>query len=317
MKKNIIIDVDMGSDDYSCVVVAIKSKKINIKGISLVHGNTIMKNVERNIFKTLDICGKLGKIKVYKGLSEPLKVYAENTDDNAHGQNGFSDVKYETIEGNIESINSVDWMIKEVNSNPKKITVVAVGPLTNIAAAIIKDKNFSKNVKQLVIMGGANNYGNITPYAEFNFYKDPYAAQVVLNSGIKNIVVIGFDITKNVCFDLKLENILKNSKNYEEKFFYDITRATAKLDREKGIEGATMSDPITICYLLNKNVIKLKKCNMEISLDKNERLGESIIDYKKKSNCKIAIDVNSKKCKRIIFNTMFPKIEDKLNRVIK
>lgn len=310
--KRIIIDTDMGSDDYVAIQLAMLSKKIKVEGISLVHGNTSMQNVKQNIFKTLEMINKNGKVKVYEGLSSNLKKYVKEDDDNAHGSNGFSDVQYDLVEGKIESLNAIDWMIDLVNNNPKKISIIAIGPLTNIASAILKNKDFAKNLKSLIIMGGAENFGNITPYAEFNFYKDPYATSVVFESEIKNIVMIGFNITKEVTLNSNLEAMLLNSNDEKAKFLYDITRSSAELDRWKNkADGAIINDAINICYLINKKVLKLKKGKVEIELENLERLGESKVYYDKEFNCNIAVGVNNKKCIDIIFNTLMPKIYKK------
>lgn len=310
--KRIIIDTDMGSDDYVAVQLAMLSKKIKVEGISLVHGNTSMENVKQNIFKTLEMINQNNQVKVYEGMSTNLKKYVKEDDDNAHGSNGFSDVKYDIVPGTIESTNAIDWMIDLVNRNPKKISIVAIGPLTNIASAILKNDDFAKNIKSLIIMGGAENFGNITPYAEFNFYKDPYATSVVFESGIKNITMIGFNITKEVTLNSNLEKMLLNSNDEKAKFLYDITRASADLDRWKNkADGAIINDAINICYLIDKKVLKLKKGRVEIELNNIERLAESKIFYDKEFNCNVAIGVNSKRCTDIIFKTLMPKIYKK------
>lgn len=316
MKKRIIIDTEMGSDDYIAVQMALLSKKINVEGITLGVGNTTIENVRRNTFKTLDMIGKNNTVKVYEGKTESLKDFHVITDDFAHGNNGFSDVVYETIPGKIEKQNAIDWMIETVNKNPKKITLVAIGSLTNIASAILKDKSFAKNIKEIIIMGGAINFGNITPYAEFNFYKDPTAADIVFSAGIKNIVMIGFDITKYVTITTKLENLFKNSNNEKAKFIFDITRTLADIDRrETKVDGAIINDAINICYLLNKKVLKLKKANIKIVLDNMEHLGESkIIDGK--PNCKIAVDINSKLCTYMIFSTLLPELKKEIKKLL-
>jgi len=310
--KRIIIDTDMGSDDYIAVQLAMLSKKIKVEGISLVHGNTTIFNVKRNIFKTLDMIDKLDEVKIYEGMSTNIKNFGKEDNDNAHGSNGFSDVVYETVEGKIESTNAIDWMIDLVKNSPKKISIVAIGPLTNIASAILKDSEFAKNIKSLIIMGGAENFGNITPYAEFNFYKDPYAASVVFNSKIKDIVMIGFNITKEVTINTELEKMLLDSNDSKAKFIYDISRASAELDRNKNkVDGAIINDAINICYLLDKTVLKLKKVKVEIELDDMERLGESKVYYNKDYNCNLAVGVNRQKCIKKIFKTLLPNVYKK------
>lgn len=307
--KRIIIDTDMGSDDYIAIQLAALSKKIKLEGISLVYGNTDMKNVKRNVFKTLDMINMLGKFKVYEGEATGLDKESFDPNYSAHGSNGFSDTKYDDVGGNIEATNAIDWMIDLVNNNPKKIIIVAIGPLTNIAKAILKDREFVKNIKQLIIMGGAENFGNITPYAEFNFYKDPKAAKIVFESGIKDVKLIGFNVTKKVTFDESLEQKFMNSDDDNAKFIYSITRDTAKLDREETkVDGAIINDAVNICYLINKRSLKLKKAFVEIETEDLVRIGESKVYYTKKTNCEIAKDVDAKLCKKIIFNTICPKI---------
>ena len=305
MKKRIIIDTDMGADDYIAIQLALLSKDINVEGVSLVHGNTTMDNVKKNVFKTLDMINMNNKVKVYEGESNPLYNYDVNTKDNAFGSNGFSDVLYDDVKGTIEKESAINFMIDKVNNNPNEISIVAIGPLTNIAKAIMTNKNFSKNIKELIIMGGAENYGNITEYAEFNFYNDPMACKIVFSSGIKNIIMIGFNVTKKVTINMLLEAKLKNANNKNANFIYDITRDSAKLDKEKNnTDGAIISDAINICYLIDNNILSLKEANVKIITEKNDHLGESVVSYDDNTNCMIADDVDSKKCLDIIFNTI-------------
>ena len=317
MKKRVILDLDMGFDDTVCLWLAMLHKKINVDGITLVHGNTSMDNIKKNIFKALDMINQNKKVKVYEGESSPLQDFKVNTDDFAHGSNGFSGLIYDPIPGIIEKENAVDFLIEHVNNNPNKISIIAVSPLTNIAKAIQKNKDFAKNIKELIIMGGAENYGNITPYAEFNFYKDPKAANIVFNSGIKNIVTIGFNVTKKVTFDFQLEALLNNPYNKQGKFLYDISRSCAMLNiSQDGTDGAIINDAINICYLLNPKLLKLEKANIQIELEDKEKLGMCKITNDN-PNCLLAKDVDEKKCKYLIFTTLFPELNEQIKSIIK
>ena len=316
MKKRIILDLDMGFDDTVCLWLAMMHKSIKVEGITLVHGNTTMTNVKKNVFKALDMIKQNGNVKVYEGESSPLSSYGVNTDDFAHGSNGFSGLIYEEIPGIIEKQNAVDFLIEHVNNNPNKISIVAVSPLTNIAKAIQKNKDFAKNVKEIIIMGGAENYGNITEYAEFNFYKDPDAAHIVFNSGIKNIVMIGFNATKKLTFDFKLEALLNTPFNPKGKFLYDISRSCAQMNIEYDeTDGAIINDALNICYLINPKLINTKKAKVEIELKDQERLGESKI-YHDTPNCLVATDIDAKKCKYLVFSTIFPELTSLLKELI-
>lgn len=304
MKKRIIIDADMGSDDYIAVQMAILSKKFKTEGISLVFGNSSMDNVKKNLFKTLDMIGHNNKIKIYEGESSPIKDFGKIRRDNAFGYNGLGDVSYKEASGKIENKDAISWMIEKVNNNPNKISIIALGPLTNIAKAIKKDNNFSKNIKELIVMGGSERFGNITPYAEFNFYNDPEAVNIVYNSGIKNIITIGWNVAVNVPITSDYEEFLKTSNNKNANFLYDITRVTSELDKKYG--GTIISDALTICYLLDKKSLVFKKANMTINSDDNDHLGESTFDYNEPYNCMNALSLDKKRVYKLVFNTLFP-----------
>lgn len=315
MKKRIIIDGDMGSDDYIAIHLAILSKKFKIEGFSLVYGNASMDNVKNNLFKCLDDIGYKDKFKIYEGESHPIKDLGYNRKDNAFGSDGLGDVSYDKVYGIIEPINSIDWMIDTVNKNPNKISIVALGPLTNIAKAIEKDKSFANNIKELIVMGGSEGFGNITPYAEFNFYNDPYAVKTVYSAGIKSIVNIGWNIAVKVPITKEYEDLLKDSKDKNANFIYDITRKTAEIDKEYG--GAIISDPITICYLLDRTCISFKDAKMNIEIIDMDKISQTIFDYNDPANCKNAVDLDKRKIYKIIFGTLFKKDKKKLKELLR
>ena len=206
--RKIIIDCDPGSDDAFALALAIKSNVFDIRGITIVEGNVSLEDCARNTFKILNLCGK-DDIPVYKGLKSESNSSVDAM--NVHGNNGLGGVEYEKIRRRVKSMSAIDYLIEEVNSNPKEITVIALGALTNIAAAIKKDKLFAKNVQELVIMGGSSKEGNITPVAEFNFYKDPVAADIVLKTKFESILVFGWNVTTTMPLLKKYEKKLYSS----------------------------------------------------------------------------------------------------------
>lgn len=308
MKEKIIIDTDMGGDDYIALQLAILSEKYDVLGVTTLYGNTSLENATKNTFKALDMIGYVDKIKVYKGYDEPLKDYGLITKDNAFGENGFSGVMYEEIKKEAEEKNAVDYLIDEVNNNPGEITIVAIGPLTNVAAAIKKDKNFSKNIKELMIMGGSETIGNITPEAEFNFYNDPVAADIVFKSKIK-ITMLGWNISLKVTIDSEEEKYLQNSSK-NNKFIYDITRDCAEMDRKySNTDGACNSDSLLICYMLDNSCCKTKKCHIDIETKNIEKLGKSYVYYNKEYNATIVTDIDKAKVKELTYKYLYEKAE--------
>ena len=261
--KKIIIDTDPGVDDFIAISLALKSNQFEVLGITTVEGNCSLENATRNAFKVLNMCNR-DDIEVYKGLENNYL----GTKDAAyvHGNNGMGGIDYEPINRKENEVNAVDYLINTVNENPNEITVIAIGPLTNIAACIEKDKGFASKVKELIIMGGSASYGNITPYAEFNFYKDPKSVDKVLKANFKSILIFGWDITTQIPMSEENEKILKNSSKDIPRFIYDITRSAAE-GSDKKYGGAVISDPITIAYLMDNSVCKLDNANVKMILE--------------------------------------------------
>lgn len=299
--NKIIIDADPGVDDTFAILLAAKSKLIELLGITVVSGNCGLENGIRNTFKILDMCDN-NHIPVYKG-SEKSLVDREINASYVHGKNGFGNLDYEPISRSVSG-DAVDYLINTVNANPKEITVVALGPLTNIATAIMRDNNFAKNIKSLVVMGGSKDEGNVTKYAEFNFYKDPHAAKIVFDSDIQDIKLFGLNVTHKLSLLDKYEDYLKNSSNKLANILYKITRIGAEFDRSCGFAGLILNDPLTVAYLINNDVVELENANINVVTD-GEQIGKSIIDLKEDGRCKLACEVNTDLFYKILFQNLF------------
>lgn len=296
----IIIDADPGVDDALAIILACKSEFIELLGITIVAGNTGIENGIKNTFKTLDLCNK-NYIPVYKGAESSLenrKVEAAYV----HGKNGFGDLEYEPIIRSTSG-DAIEYLIKMVNENPGEIDLVAVGPLTNVALAIMRDKNFASNLKSLLIMGCSKVKGNVTKFAEFNFYQDPHAAKIVLESGIKEIVLFGLNVTEKLPLTETLEEKLKNSNNEIAQIIYKITRLGAEFDRSVGLEGLIINDPLTVAYLIDSNVVELMNADVEIATE-GEQIGRSYIRMNENGKCKVAYEVNPKLFYDILFENI-------------
>ena len=230
---------------------------------------------------------------------------------------GAGDVYIEEPKREVEKENAVDYLIRVAKENSGEITIVAIAPLTNIAHCILKNNEFVKNVKRLIIMGGSMGKGNITEFAEFNLYKDPEAARIVFEAGFKEIVMIGLDVTNKSPLIDKFEDILNNENDKVAKFLYDITRKGAVFDRESlGLEGFVLHDSLTIAYLLNNGVIKLKDAFVSI-ITEGEEIGKSVVENNTETpNCKVAYEVDRKLFYEILFNNIFPEKAGEVKEII-
>jgi inosine-uridine nucleoside N-ribohydrolase len=197
------MDVDTGIDDAIAIIMALQSPEIEIIGITTVSGNVTAKAAALNTLGILRKMGKESKIPVMKGASKPLSkkiVHAEEV----HGEKGLGNITLQCNPALLQKGNASDF-ISETLANYRRgeVALVATGPLTNIARAILEDPEITNSLSRICIMGGAFGlaskvYGNITQYAEFNFYCDPKAAQIVMthaSSGAVRLNIVGLDVT--------------------------------------------------------------------------------------------------------------------------
>ncbi len=273
MKKEIIIDVDTGVDDALAILLAIKSRAFNIKGITTVGGNTNVENATLNTLKILKLA-KRTDISVYKGSARPLieKKYTLVLSMKPDGLAGFSK-ELPVINEKTNKKSAVIFLTETIKKTKGEINIVALAPLTNIAKAINNLKDAKSKIQCLYIMGGTiKEKGNERPYAEFNFYNDPKAASIVFKSGIP-VVLISLDVTKKLL--VKADWITKKYKSSKD----DITKFTLQLiNKEKEITGKDefyLHDPLALGVAINKKFVELKREKLDI-ITKGKRKGQVI-----------------------------------------
>lgn len=318
--EKIIIDCDPGIDDFAALLFAVRTNMLDIVGVTTVAGNCTVENGTINALKALELAGD-ETIPVYKGAAKALKI--EDVDATyVHGSDGLGGIGFEMPKRMPEAEDAIDFLVRKVAENPGEITVVPIGALTNIALAVQKDPNFVRNVKSIVLMGGAEGRGNVTETAEFNFYKDPDAAKIVFEAGFKEIVMLGLDVTRKIVLHPCLEEFLLNEGGELGKFWYDISRTGAAFDIEsEGVDGSIVNDPVTIGYLVANDLIKVKDAYVEISLEEHN-LGQSVVDNNymenmKVPNCKVAYDIDGEEFLRVIFKTIFKDKQKEVDKYLK
>ncbi|XP_061540845.1 uncharacterized protein si:ch211-201h21.5 [Phycodurus eques] len=182
-EKLLVIDTDCGIDDAQAILVALAAPNVRVVAVTCVFGNSSVDNVCQNVFKVLAV-GERGQIPVFRGSAGPLLGTTTDILCDHFGSDGLGDVleeRYPQWEEKIQAEHAVTAMVRLVAENPKQVTLVALGPLTNLALAVKMDPSFPGNLKELYIMGGnMEGAGNLTPCSEFNFAMDPEAAYVVL-----------------------------------------------------------------------------------------------------------------------------------------
>lgn len=194
-KHRVILDCDPGVDDAVAIFLAVASpEEIEIVGVTTVAGNCELPVVDRNARRLLAYVGATG-VPVATGCHRPIMTLERRTT-HVHGVDGLAGVELPEADAAGEGSHAVDFIIDSVMSAPGEITLCPIGPMTNIALALIKEPRLAGNVREIVYMGGAAFVpGNITPVASFNFYSDPHAAQIVLSSGVE-LTMFGLDVTR-------------------------------------------------------------------------------------------------------------------------
>ncbi|GAB3605433.1 hypothetical protein GCM10027413_08420 [Conyzicola nivalis] len=252
----LIIDTDTAQDDCVALLVGLLDPLADLRAITMVAGNVGFERQILNAHMTLSVAGRLGQVPVYLGCRRPL-VREWVSAEYVHGDGaGGLTMDFDGLEPQAQ--HGVDALIAHTAAAPGEITVVCIGPLTNVAMAAIKDPSFVTNVKALVIMGGSNNArGNITAAAEYNFYVDPEAAKTVFEAGFASITVVPWaPVTlRDAVFPREQLARIARIDTPIARFFATITETTLGFNESVGIDGSTHPDSLTAALLLHPELV--------------------------------------------------------------
>ena len=302
MKRKIILDCDPGHDDAIAIMLAAKNENIDLLGITVVSGN---QTIEKTTQNALNVCEYLGlDVPVYEGCGQPMIRNKPSVANDIHGESGLDGPTFAPLTKRKEEKHAVEYMIDTLLNSDGDITVVTTGPMTNLAMAMRLCPNIIPKIKEIVLMGGAYQLGNVTPAAEFNIFTDADAAHVVFTSG-RRIVMAGLDVTRKVlCYPSIIERMSKHN-NCASNLFVDLMTFFSKTQKEVyGWEGGPLHDPVTIAYLIDPTVLTLKEMYTEIDIRSEQSYGRTNCDYfnylKKEPNSFVAIDIDVEKFWNII-----------------
>ena len=310
MKRRIILDTDPGIDDSLAILLALASPEISLEGLIVVHGNSSTAQGTVNALSVLELA-KAEHIPVYAGCELPL-VQPSLLAPETHGEHGIGYAKLPEPLTRPQSQNGCDFLIDKIMSNPGEMTLVAIGPLTNIALALRQEPRIAKNVKEVFIMGGAIRHeGNTTPLAEFNTYVDPHAAHMVFHSGMP-ITLTPLDVTYD-CIFLKedLNRLLKTASPITS-FIADATRFYMEFhDEYQHIEGCVINDPMTMALTFMPEICDYQELYVDVDLSGGVSMGSTFADFyrmtQKPANMKVALGVRPR-----VFMELFMERMEKL-----
>ncbi len=251
--RKIIIDTDTASDDAAALMLAIEAETVDVLGITTLGGNIELSKATANALMTLEICENV--VPVYEGASKPLFRKLEMAD-GIHGKDGMGDKNLIHPVTYAEKKNAVDFILETVANNPGEVEIIALGPATNIALAILRDSETMKKVKHIFSMGtGGFGPGNATPVAEFNVYVDAEAYKTMLDSGIP-ITIIGFDLCLGPAALNKTDLDRLKSSGKCGKFVADCTSALVSYNiRNHGEAFADLPDAVAMGIALWDDLI--------------------------------------------------------------
>ena len=279
IKRRIIIDTDPGQDDAVAILMALASEELEVVGITAVAGNVPLALTEKNSRIIVELSGRKD-IPVYAGCSKPLGrelVTAEEV----HGKTGLDGMELTEPSIPLEDKHAADFIIETLReNNPDTISLCPLGPLTNIAQAMIQAPDIVERIQEIILMGGAYfEVGNVTPTAEFNIYVDPEAAKKVFSSGVP-ITVLPLDVTHQVLTTKTRMDKIRNIGNQTGKEVANLTTFFERFDMEKyGLDGAPLHDPCVIAYLLEPEIFEGRFINVEVETESELTRGMTVADW--------------------------------------
>lgn len=279
MTRKIIIDTDPGQDDALAILLALGAPELDILGITCVAGNVPLALTTINARKICELAGR-PDIKVFAGCDRPLErtlVTAEHV----HGKTGLDGVDLPEPRMPLQPEDAVSFIIDSLRAaSDRSITLVPIGPLTNIATALQRAPDIAPKIAEIVLMGGAYfEVGNITPTAEFNIYVDPEAAQIVFGAGIP-LTVMPLDVTHKAVTYPKWVEGFRTQGTELGLAVAGWTGFFERFDKEKyGSQGAPLHDPCTIAYLIAPDLFSGRHINVEIEVSSPLTLGMTVADW--------------------------------------
>jgi purine nucleosidase len=278
-QRRIIIDTDPGQDDAVAILLALGSTEIDVVGITAVAGNVPLKLTEKNARKICELAGR-PDIKIFAGAIRPLMRQLVTAEE-VHGQTGLNGPQLPEPAMKLQDQHAVDFIVETLmREESGAITLCALGPLTNLALALIREPKIAPRIREIVLMGGGFfEGGNVTPAAEFNIYVDPHAADIVLKSGVP-IVMMPLDVTHKALTTAKRTAEIRNICTKVGQAVADMLEFFERFDEEKyGTDGGPLHDPCVIAYLLKPDLFKGRNCNVVVETASELTMGMTVIDW--------------------------------------
>lgn len=302
--KKIIIDTDPGIDDAMAIFLALRSPKVEVIGLTTIYGNVYTTLATRNALHLLEVAGRTD-IPVAEGSHVTItKGTKLRIADFVHGADGLGNQNFDPPKGKPVEQSAAAFLVEQAKLHPGKVTVVALGPLTNIALAIELDPEFCKNIGQIVLLGGAFSVnGNVNPAAEANIFGDPDAADIVFTCGA-DILAVGINVTHQVVLtDAERDKLIQSNGKFAQ-YLCKILEVYFSYHQEAySMRGVYLHDPTALLAAVNPSLLTYTEGAVRVQTtgitrgltllyDKQKRFGE-VTEWTDKPTVKVAVTVDA------------------------
>lgn len=307
--QRIILDTDTGVDDALAILLALRSPELRVEAITAVSGNVHVDHCVRNILITLEAMALDEIPDVARGEDRPL-VNPLTCADDIHGDDGLGGLTrlrdadgaraYPDPAKRVNPVPAVDLILDRIGRYPDEITLIAVGPLTNVAKAVIKNPARMRKLREIVVMGGAFRvYGNVTPVAEFNMFVDPHAAQIVCDAGIP-LTFVPLDVTTQTVLRRETVDAYAARGSRLAAFVRDCAGHYIEfLRRHRNVDGCFMHDPLAVAVAFRPGLVEMVDARVNVETAGDLTAGMTVADLRpermpsERPNARVCVDVDA------------------------
>jgi len=295
--RKILVDTDPGIDDALAILLALASPEVQLEGLTVVHGNCSSQQGAQNALAVLELA-RATEIPAAVGCGRPL-VQPSLLAPETHGESGLGYARLPAPSAPVHPAHAVDFLIERLLAAPGEITLVCIGPLTNLALAMRREPRVIPAIAELIIMGGAiRHQGNTTPLAEFNVYVDPHAAHIVYHSGAP-ITLVPLDVTYQcILTPGDVARLLKIDSPVP-RFIADATRFYMEFhDAYQKMEGCVINDPLALALLFAPELCTYEEHFVDVDIQGGVSMGKTFADFYRMTgnppNMKVALGVRGR-----------------------
>lgn len=298
LPKRILIDTDPGVDDSMAILFAFCSPEVEVVGLTAVYGNSGTQNSTLNALRLVELVGK-PEVPVARGAEAPLLRTYAGFGWRVHGRNGIGDIDYPLPKGKPDPRRAAQFIVDTIMANPGEITLVALGPLTNVALAVALEPRIAEHVKEVVLMGGAANAkGNASRVAEANIHNDPEAAKIVFNAPW-SVTMVGLDVTRKTVMTPAYVANLGTANPFTNFISRILPYYMAFYLENTGLEGLYVHDSSALAYVIDPSLFQTKLVHVEVETTSPVNKGLTAVDWRLhpdgEPNVNVCVDVDSQR----------------------